>query len=963
MHVHTSKICEVTHVSVETSKASIGSNLFLEQVRLILRRVLGVASPPIAGIVALCLMFLVGCASETKSEKIVTLDQPRVANGEIVEDDDPLQLAEFSEALDAMDLDTPEGAPVAAAAEFATDASETGKAVGAETASPARISVADAVEMTAAKAVPPGSTALIALPKLSTTELSELGEHLALILESELGYVAASSAVADALPTPPSGIIGGRTVARPGEGGTHVLRFGYRQYVSQPAQAWAIAVIVGKDGTLSANPDLARIEPEITKLLASVDKMRTDLTVRDLEAKLIQLSYVDAAVALSMLKGFGITTLNQPTEVPPKVEFAKLPYVVKIEDPKKNYTGLVGAKTTTTGGKLSMSPGVSSELEDNTIASPLTQLLVLFHPAHPEQFSEVRRTLDTFIDRPARQIFMEAMVLEVSEDGLRDLGVQWGLNPNESPFNPTITGGAESVETASETLRIFVPDTSLLNEMFEGQFKWDWNVLIRALIRTGKAEILSRPSVLTLNNRQSTIRVGRDIPVASSLEGMANFSNRVNFKFDYLPTGILLNIRPRINEAGTEVSMLIDTIVSAKVVGADLEMRAPDGQLLASAPTVSTRRVQTYGRIANNTPLIIGGLVARQQILTLDKIPFFGDLPWVGAAFRAERREDTKREVIIVLTPHVLPEKEELLRSLPKDEDQFDNFGNKLFRDSYRIRSEDVFDLTFLLENRRIAAYRGMAREAAAKNFRLGEEEPFRSFVRDSVPGESILVTRMIYEVIKRLNTADIVKESRIIYFESQQVGGYNVKFLEALLKDEGLDGMKDFGDQALAITYHYDRKSLEEGRLGSEPIPEIRMLDCPDREAWGTTLWELNQPTPDGRDRHTILIQNDSDVLRLRRALVLKRIAVLNGGANQMRLRNFSVGKVLLMPELKPEQIHVVDADTARFFFHTEHYYAATLAEIEEQLKELDRMLRRPEISILLDAGVPTDNPNGDDK
>jgi hypothetical protein len=165
---------------------------------------------------------------------------------------------------------------------------------------------------------------------------------------------------------------------------------------------------------------------------------------------------------------------------------------------------------------------------------------------------------------------------------------------------------------------------------------------------------------------------------------------------------------------------------------------------------------------------------------------------------------------------------------------------------------------------------------------------------------------------------------------------------------------MKEFNGQALAITYRYDRASLEEGRLGSEPIPEIRVIDCPDRKTWGEKLWELNQPMPDGQDRHTILIQDESDIVRLRRALALKRIATLNGGLEYMRLRNFSVGKVLLMPELKKGQIHVVDADTARFFFHTEHYYAATLAKIEEDLKELDSMLRRPDIHILLDSELP---------
>ncbi len=180
------------------------------------------------------------------------------------------------------------------------------------------------------------------------------------------------------------------------------------------------------------------------------------------------------------------------------------------------------------------------------------------------------------------------------------------------------------------------------------------------------------------------------------------------------------------------------------------------------------------------------------------------------------------------------------------------------------------------------------------------------------------------------------------------------MEFLHELLDDKMGDFLKRSSDKALAITYRYDRASLEEGRLGSEPIPEISVIDCPDRKVWGEKLWELNQPMPDGQQRHTILIQNESDLVRLRRALALKRIATLNGGLEYMRLRNFSVGKVLLMPELKKGQIHVVDADTARFFFHTEHYYAATLAKIEEDLKALDKMLRRPDVRVLLDSELP---------
>ncbi len=809
--------------------------------------------------------------------------------------------------------------------------------------------------------LPPDSTKLITLPKLSRLEVNEINDRLVMHLGAHLNYVSAGI-LADSLPMPPQGVIGDCTVARAVDGNAYILRFGYRHYLTQPPQLWVLGLIVDKDGNLTVNPDLAALEPEVGKLVTSLNETRAGLEVRDLEAKLIQLSYVDADTALAMLKGLGLTTMAKTTEIPAKIEFANLPYVVKVDDPKPEYTGLIGGKSEAAGGRLSMTPGMASDMKDNVIATPMTQLMVMFHPAHPGQFSRVRSVLDNYIDRPARQIFIEAMVLEISEQGLKELGVDWTLHPYSKEDGTAVISklrlGSDSAGSNKDTLDLVIPDTSTFHNIFTGKFQWDWEVKLRALIRTGKAQILSRPSVLTLDNRQSTIRVGKDIPIASSLQG-SSYSSIAAFKFDYLATGILLNIRPRINETGKEVTMLIDTVVSAPVPNEDLEMLSSDGKsVLAKAPTVSTRRVQTYGRIANNTPLIIGGLVADEQVSVKDKVPLLGDLPLLGVAFRSEKTRTEKREVIIVLTPHVLPEQKEVRRSYPKDEDAFDNFGNNLFRDSYRIRSEDVFDLTFLLENRRIALYRRLARQAAEKNFRLARREPFRSFVEDTVPGESILVTRMIYEVVKRLDIEGPIDESRTIYFASHKVGGYDVKWLDGLIKEDGR--LKDFNGKALALTYHRDRTSLEEGKMGSEPIPHVELIDCPDKKAWAVKLWELNQPLPDGRQQHTMLIQDESDVVRLRRALALKRIAVLNGGIDEMRLKNFSVGKTLLMPELKKDQVHVIDSDTAMFFFHTELYYAAALQEIEEQLKQLDLMLRRPDIMILLDSQLPDAPPSG---
>ncbi|MDP6356442.1 MAG: type II and III secretion system protein, partial [Planctomycetota bacterium] len=505
----------------------------------------------------------------------------------------------------------------------------------------------------------------------------------------------------------------------------------------------------------------------------------------------------------------------------------------------------------------------------------------------------------------------------------------------------------------------------------------NWELQVKALLRQGKAEVLSRPSILTLNNRQATIRVGDDIPIAtSSQSSQGSFS----LSFQYIPTGILLNIRPRIERGGNEVSLLIDTTVSARVPGRDLEIRDDDGNIQASAPQISTRRVQTYARIKNNTPLIIGGLISRDLDTTKDKIPFFGDLPLFGPLFRAEKTNKLRREVIIVLTPYVLPEGQDVARSLPKDEDSFDSFGNDLFRDVYRIRAEDTFDLTFLMENRRLQDSRKVAARLLQSNVRFAEREPFKSFLGGRIPGEEILVHRMTYEVIKRLDLDKEIHPSKVILFRKHEIGGFKVDFLNNLLtrftndkvaprrssrrnskgrpiKDDSLGRGEESSTffssnkgKALAIEYFYDRELAKGGELLSEPVPVVSLIDCPDGDTYDQMLWEMNQRSKDGRQQYTILLRKEKDLVKLYRAMLLKHILALNGGESSATLSNFSVGKVLLVPEVKPEKIRVVDADVARYFFHIEQYYPALTQRIERTLEQLDTAVLSPKVRIYLE-------------
>ena len=124
--------------------------------------------------------------------------------------------------------------------------------------------------------------------------------------------------------------------------------------------------------------------------------------------------------------------------------------------------------------------------------------------------------------------------------------------------------------------------------------------------------------------------------------------------------------------------MQIDVQVKALVSGNDGEAfndgTADDNtpKLVATKPGSSTRRVHTFAIVPNKTPIIIGGLVSKDIINTENKIPFFGDLPYIGRFFGATSEKVVKKELIIVITPHIIRNTLKPGIQTPKDTDMFD---------------------------------------------------------------------------------------------------------------------------------------------------------------------------------------------------------------------------------------------------------------------------------------------------
>lgn len=778
---------------------------------------------------------------------------------------------------------------------------------------------------------------IFSLPRLSNTQQFELLNLLKLQISLK-GYMQNDSYTNPNLTNIPTTVNHHTTMLSSYDDKVRVIRFGIIQFSTFASQLWVEGLEFTNDNKILINSDLEQIALIISKEL--LPKLSSKIYNSDtLSKEIIDLSYASSDEVIKSLKAQGYSAYNADDTVPKEFSFQELPVIIEMPAPNKIQTGLVGE-----GASGTDSLTVASRMSTETVSSRLSKILVIYHPDHKEQLVKVKKNIKTIIDKPARQVLIEGMVLEISESGLEQLGVKWEIGNNDNMVS--IKGGEIGV-----VLNRKLSDLSLSK---------DWNVTLQALIENGKAEVLSRPSVLTLDNRQATIRIGEDEPIAKT----TTIDNTTSTSFEYLPTGILLNVRPQINSDGTEISMAIDTTVSQ--IGEMVTVTDSDAAIVAQAPRISTRRVQTYAKVTNNTPFIIGGLISRDKKQSESKTPYLSNLPFVGKLFNTNSDEYIKREVIIMLTPYVLPE-EDAARTTPKDDDLFDSIGNKLFRSSYRMKKSDLTDLSFITENPRIKEFRNIAQKLADYGSPLAKEEPFCDFVNGRFPGEKIIVQNVIYNLVNRKEVQDDVELEKLKFFKNTKDYGFKETDLYTELKkiqreipqeeytwweklliylnikteDAIKDKYKDNG-LALAMTYTVNHDSIDMRTIFREPIPTIKVIPCANRDEWQKKLKELNTQNLAGQSRYTILINNQEDIARLKAAIMMKETVLRNGGLDKLSLKSVEAGKQLLLPDFKKGQDHMIDAEVARYFVSSNFYYPNLIEAVESSLNALINSLQK---------------------
>jgi general secretion pathway protein D len=777
-------------------------------------------------------------------------------------------------------------------------------------------------------------------PFQSLVKGRQLMNEIAVDVIAQLGYSESVATEGEGRTTRMQGVSEGRFFVRKSGGERRSIEL---DLIRNPAGAFDV-VIYGRSRGASEetpNPDLPRLLPSVVKLF-DVAETTVGQDHGPLGHFLFQLSYIQADQAIGMLKALGYSTVEfnkQPGATiwenlyePVKRGETRLPYVIKfiegskmsIMEPTEPVPGAMPQMMSPMGmqqGRTTIPDIGGTFLHHMTAGEPEQRLLIVYDQEQPNAVQILMNMLREMIDVPARQVVISALVVELNTQRSKDLGITFtaGNGRNQSTFS-------------RDTKDVQQPFTYTFDSSNPSK-AFDFTATLSALITKGEAEILSNPSVLVLDGRQARIQIGQQVPVVNSTATAAGITSSV----EYFPVGIVLNLRPRINEQGTDVTMQVETIVSA--VGQNVATTSA----VFFAPTIDNRQVQTFVRVANNTPFIIGGLISSNDTSERDGIPLLSQLPGVGALFRRTTQTRQKKEVIVVLTPHIMPaDRPDYSYVLPKDSDLLDASGLRLFRNAYRIRSEDVHDLGFLDDSDVFQALLARIRSRAEAEPALRAREPFASLLAGSIPGEEILVRRMLWEIIEKLGIAKNVDPARIRLFEGSPDPA-NPHLAVTPLSDR-LAAQAQSGKNTMILSFAPAAATTE------HPFAQPRTTVTYDNIAAGTAqsllLTSNTNQENGGPAQSTIVLGSDpydsvSPLDVLRGVLVLRKLLALNAG-DPLTLKNFHVGRQVIMPTEEDirDATHVIDRDTARLFYEVIEYYPAFEREFNRRTREALRAM-----------------------
>ncbi|PPK41066.1 general secretion pathway protein D [Trinickia symbiotica] len=316
--------------------------------------------------------------------------------------------------------------------------------------------------------------------------------------------------------------------------------------------------------------------------------------------------------------------------------------------------------------------GDKDKSDDNQLggmiqADAATNALII--TASEPVYRNLRAVIDQ-LDARRAQLYIEALIVELNSNTSGNLGIQWQVANNSifagtnlatgtsnsiisltaAPAAVGTTGGlATALGSSSTALQPGLNIGSIHNVLgVQGL-----GALLQALSQTADANVLSTPNLITLDNEEATIVVGKNVPIETGSYSnltSGNASSAFN-TYDRVDVGLTLHVKPQITDGGI-LKLQLYTEDSAILNGTTNAATNPAG------PQFTKRSIQSTVLADNGEIIVLGGLMQDDYEVSNSKVPLLGDIPWIGQLFRSEQKNRNKTNLMVFLRPVIISDRQ-----------------------------------------------------------------------------------------------------------------------------------------------------------------------------------------------------------------------------------------------------------------------------------------------------------------
>jgi type II secretory pathway component GspD/PulD (secretin) len=284
------------------------------------------------------------------------------------------------------------------------------------------------------------------------------------------------------------------------------------------------------------------------------------------------------------------------------------------------------------------------------VAEPISNTLLL--SANQRYYQQIRQIIEE-LDAAQPQVLIQVLLAEVTLDNGTELGVEW-----------TYTGSGKNVDYGVGT------DFGIAKQLqdfggFSGAVTGnDFTFLLRALRQQGKLEVLSRPQIVTADNKPASINIGQRVPLVEQTR--LDAQNNLTTQYRYEDVGVNLSVTPKISPDGF-VKMEIFTTNSA------VSTELIEVNQSSTVPIINQRKANTTVSAQSGQTIVIGGLIDTITDRRVKKVPVLGDIPYLGALFRSTSDKRRRKELLILMTPVVMENMQNKVKLADPDDVLRDN--------------------------------------------------------------------------------------------------------------------------------------------------------------------------------------------------------------------------------------------------------------------------------------------------